>query len=480
VHIRKKLIAIFNFIVKITDDTWKLHKLLVFNNLVIVSSNKENKTVKTNFSLVIFLSLLVSSLFGCSASADRNTKNNTQEVEFWTMQLQPKFTEYFASLNSNFEQGQEMTIRWVDIPWSAMESKILTAISANTAPDVVNLNPNFASQLATRNAWLDLDEMVSPQQKETYLPQIWQANSVEVCQENACKSNTFGIPWYLTTRVTIYNQELLKQAGISQPPQTYEDLAIAAKEIKAKTGKYAFFVTFVPGDSGEVLESLVQMGVTLLDERGKSAFNTPEGIAAFRYWVDLYQQQLLPPEVLTQGHRYAVELYQGGETVFLSSGAEFLEAIATNAPTIAQVSATAPQITGKTGKKNVAVMNLAIPRSSDRPKQALNYALYVTNTENQLAFAKTGNVLPSTKEGVAKYIQELANQKTITPVEEAKKVSAMQLKDAEVLIPAMDNLQVLQQVIYENLQAAMLKEKTVEQAVRDAAEQWDSEVASSK
>lgn len=427
--------------------------------------------MKKKFSLVIFFSLLVSSLFGCSNSS--NSKIN--EVEFWTMQLQPKFTEYFTNLNSNFEQGQEFTIRWVDIPWSAMESKILTAISANTAPDVVNLNPNFASQLATRNAWLDLDEMISPEQKATYLPQIWQANSIEVCQNNSCESNTFGIPWYLTTRVTIYNKKLLQEAGINKPPQTYQELAIAAKEIKAKTGKYAFFVTFVPEDSGEVLESLVQMGVTLLDEQGKAAFNTPEGIAAFRYWVDLYQQELLPPEVLTQGHRYAVELYQGGQTVFLSSGAEFLDAIATNAPTIAEVSATAPQITGKTGKKNVAVMNLAIPRNTDQAQKALDYALFVTNTENQLAFAKAANVLPSTKEAVTKYIQDLDTQNTNTPVEEARKVSAMQLKDAEVLIPATDNLQILQKVIYENLQAAMLKEKTVEQAVQDAAEQWNNE-----
>ena len=43
-----------------------------------------------------------------------------------------------------------------------MESKILTAVSAKTAPDVVNLNPDFAAQLASRNAWLNLDEQEFP------------------------------------------------------------------------------------------------------------------------------------------------------------------------------------------------------------------------------------------------------------------------------------------------------------------------------
>lgn len=432
---------------------------------------------KRRITTWLSVTLLISGLFSCTATPN----NNSEEIEFWTMQLQPKFNSYFKQINHAFAQDQAMPIRWIDIPWSAMESKILTAISAKTAPDVVNLNPNFASQLASRNAWLDLDEVITPEEQQSYLPQIWQASSIEVCQDNTnntnntCEPVTFGLPWYLTTRVTIYNQKILTEAEIKQPPQNYQELAIAAKQMKAKTGKYAFFVTFAPGDSGEVLESLVQMGVTLVDEEGKAAFDTPEGRAAFRYWVDLYQDKLLPPEVLTQGHRYAVELYQAGETALLSSGAEFLDVIATNAPSIAEVSAAAPQITGKTGKKNVAVMNLAIPRDTNQPEKAVDYALFVTNSSNQLAFAKEANVLPSSTEAVNQYIKELEQQESITPIEQARKVSALQLKDAEVLIPAMDNLQILQKVIYENLQAAMLEEKTVEQAVSDAAAQWNNQ-----
>ena len=390
------------------------------------------------------------------------------------MQLKPNFTEYFTNINNTFEQQhQEIELRWIDVSWSAMENKILTSISAKTAPDVVNLNPKFASQLATRNAWLDLEPIVEPSVKATYLPKIWQANSVEVCQENECNQQTFGLPWYLTTTIAIYNQEMLSAAGISQAPQTYAELAQAAKQIKDSTGKYAFFISFVANDSGDVLESLVKMGVNLIDDSGKAAFNTSEGKAAFQYWVDLYQQDLLPPDVLTQGHRRGIELYQMGETALLTSGAEFIDSIANNAPTVAEVSAVAPQITGKTGKKSVAVMNLVIPRDSDKSQEALKYALFVTNTENQLAFARESNVLPSTSEAVEQYIADLEQQPDSLK-ERAKKVSASQLETAEILIPPTKDIQILQKAIYENLQAAMLEEKTVERAVEDAAEEWNS------
>lgn len=390
-----------------------------------------------------------------------------QELEFWTMQLQPKFTPYFTDIISTFEtENPEVTVRWIDVPWEAMESKILTAVSAKTAPDVVNLNPNFASQLASRNAWLDLNAQIPSNIQQQYLPKIWQASTLN--------NVSFGIPWYLTTRITLYNQELLAQTDLQSPPQTFAELADFAAKFRDKTGKYAMFVTFVPGDSGEVLESLVQMGVQLVNDQGQAAFNTPEGVAAFRYWVDFYQKGLLPPEVLTQGHRHAIDLYQSGQTALLSSGAESLGSIENNAPTIAAVSAAAPQITGKTGKKNVAVMNLIIPRDTDKPEEAVKFALFVTNTENQLRFAKEANVLPSTVEAVKLYVEDLKQQSESTPINQARQVSAMQLNDAEVLVPSMKNLNKLQQIIYENLQAAMVQEKTVEQAVQDAADDWNN------
>lgn len=415
-----------------------------------------------------FSRLTVLGLVGLLASwvVSCTTANVGTTIEFWTMQLQPEFTSYFQGLISTFEsQNPGIKVKWVDVPWAAMESKILTAVSAKTPPDVVNLNPDFAAQLAGRNAWLDLDAKVSPEVRSSYLPNIWQASTLN--------GKSFGIPWYLTTRITIYNTDLLKQASISKPPATYQELAQAARQIHDKTGKYAFFTTFVPQDSGEVLESLVQMGVNLVDKQEKAAFNTPEGRAGFQYWVDLYQQGLLPKESLTQGHRHAIDLYQSGETAFLASGAEFLKTIANNAPQIAKSSTIAPQITGNTGKKNVAVMNVVIPRSSKNPDAALKFALFVTNDDNQLAFAKAANVLPSTVRALSNsYFREVpANASS---VEKARIISAQEMQKAQVLTPKMKDFKLLQRAIYENLQAAMLGQKTVDQAVTDAAKQWDS------
>lgn len=420
------------------------------------------------FLALALVGLLSSWLISCGNTNDASTSDSAgkTEVEFWTMQLSPDFDEYFNALIANFEaENPDITVDWLDVPWSEMEKKIVAAVAANNAPDVVNLNPNFASQLATKGAWLSLDDKLSEAEQATYIPGIWQATQLD--------GNSFGFPWYLTTRVTLYNTDILNEAGISEPPATFEELATVAKEVKEKTGKYAFFISFVPDDAADVLQSFVQMGVPLVDDSGQAAFNTPEGKAVFQYWTDLYQQQLLPQEVLTQGHAQAIQLYESGEVALLASGAEKLDGIAQNAPSIAEVTKSAPQITGSTGKINVAAMDLVIPESTDVPEAALAFATYVTNDANQLEFAKEANVLPSTvKAADDSYFSEVSDE--ASPVEVARSVSAGQLGEAEVLIPAMEDVKELQKIVYENLQASMLGEKTVDEAVTDAADEWNN------
>lgn len=411
--------------------------------------------------------LLSSWLISCGSGATSSQSSaGKTEVEFWTMQLSPDFDDYFQGLIADFEsENPTIAVKWLDVPWGDMEKKILAAVSAGNAPDVVNLNPNFASQLAAKGAWLALDDKLTAEEKAVYLSKIWEATELN--------GESFGFPWYLTTRVTLYNSELLKAAGVAEPPKTFEELAKVAKQVKDKTGKYAFFVSFVPDDAADVLQSFVQMGVPLVDNQGKAAFNTPEGKAVFQYWSDLYQQGLLPQEVLTQGHAQAIQLYQSGQVALLASGAEKLDTIAENAPTIAAATKVAPQISGSTGKINVAAMDLVIPKSTDAEAAALKFATYVTNDQNQLAFAKAANVLPSTVAAAKdSYFAEVPEG--ASAVEVARSVSASQLEDAAVLIPAMEDVQELQKIVYDNLQAAMLGDKSVDQAVADAATQWDN------
>ncbi len=403
-----------------------------------------------------------------------------RQLEVWTLQLSPKFDAYMKGLVDQWEaRNPDVDVRWTDIPWGAVEQKLLAAVFARTAPDVVNLNPKFAAKLASRGGLLDLDQHVSPEERERYLEGAWQASTGPM--------GTFGIPWYITSRVTLVNGELLDAAGYRQPPARWQDLPAFAKAVKNATGHHALFVSVVPEDSAEILESFVQMGVQLLDGQKQAAFNTPAGRRAFSFWTDLYRRGLLPREVVSQGHRRAIELYQSGDVALLSTSAAALNSIRINAPAVAARTRVAPPLTGPDGSANVAVMNLVVPEQSDQPEEAVDFALFLTNPANQYNFAKASGTLPSVDEAMVALKQDVRQDrkglkpgdKTAAQALSAQEVSLRALERGRVLVPADPEIKQLQAVIYNHLQRAMLGQLSPEEAVEAAAAAWNRHVKQS-
>lgn len=397
-----------------------------------------------------------------------------RQLEVWTLQLSPKFDSYLNGLVEQWEaRNPDIDVRWTDIPWGAVEQKLLAAVFARTAPDVVNLNPKFAAKLASRGGLLNLDEHVRPDERERYMEGAWQASTGAM--------GAFGIPWYLTSRITLVNEELLEAAGYRQPPAQWQDLPAFAEAVKRATGRHALFVSVVPDDSAEILESFVQMGVQLLDEQKRAAFNTPAGRRAFTFWTDLYRRDLLPREVVSQGHRRAIELYQSRDLALLSTSAAALNSIRTNAPAVAARTQVAPPLTGPDGSANVAVMNLVVPEQSDQPEAAVDFALFLTNAANQYDFAKASGTFPSAAEAMVALKRDAQQaRKDLNPEDKAaaqalsaQEVSLGALERARVLVPADPEIKQLQAVIYNHLQQAMLGQLSPEEAVAAAAAEWN-------
>ena len=387
-------------------------------------------------------------------------------VQFWTLDLAPKFNGFMAAVIAAWERDHPgVRVQWTDVPWASVERKLLAAVFARTAPDLVNLNPPFAANLASKGGLLDLDPWLPPRAEETYLPPIWQAGRQGAEQ--------FAIPWYLTTRITLANRQLLQQAGYGAPPRHWADLPDYAAALRRRTGRYALFVSVVPDDSAELLETLVQMGVELLDAQRRAAFNSASGRQAFAFWSDLYRHGLLPREVVSQGYRRAIELYQAGELAQVATGPDFLRSLQTNAPGVARRTAPFPPLTGPNGEANVAVMNLVVPRQSAMPAEAVSFALALTDAAHQLRFAEQARVLPSAVDALDQLAQGIRSSADAPLVQKARLLSVDTLERARVLVPAIPGVKRLQAILYTQLQRAMLGELSSDGALAAAEREWN-------
>ena len=393
-----------------------------------------------------------------------------RELNVWTLDLAPRFNGYLQAVIAAWEaENPGVRVRWTDVPWSAVERKLLAAVFARTAPDLVNLNPPFAANLASKGGLLDLGSLLPANAEAQYLPSIWQAGRQDGAQ--------FALPWYLTARITMVNRQLMQRAGYSTPPQRWQQVPAYAEAVRRSTGRYALFMTVVPDDSAELLETFVQMGVRLLDDRRRAAFNTAAGRQAFAFWTDLYRRGLLPREVVSQGFRRAIELYQSGDLAQVATGPDFLRNLQTNAPGIASRTQPYPPITGTDGVANVAMMNLVVPRQSTMAAEAVRFGLYLTNASNQLAFAQEARVLPSAQAALAQLEQELAGEQAGDPaallVEQARLLSARTLAQARVLVPAIPGVKRLQAILYTQLQRSMLGQAESDRALQQAEQEWN-------
>ena len=60
---------------------------------------------------------------------------------------------------ANYEkENPDVEVNWTDIPYADMQSKLVAAVAGGTAPDVVNLNTQFALTLAGKGALVDLKQ----------------------------------------------------------------------------------------------------------------------------------------------------------------------------------------------------------------------------------------------------------------------------------------------------------------------------------
>ncbi len=409
--------------------------------------------------VLIFVLFLFLAIGSCTKT---HSVKPVQEIEFWTLQLSG-FSGYINNLIDRYERlYPDVKIKWTDVPFSQGEKRALAALLSKNVPDLINMNPDFGATLASKGALTDIKPMITREEYDNYLEISWQASSIN--------GFIYGIPWYITSAVTFYNTEILNNSGIRNIPEKYSDLNEIADKIKKKTGKYVLMPTLT--ENGKMLKIFNKYNIAILSKtKDRAVFNTPQAQEVMRFWKNLYVKEFIPAESITQGHRESLEKFQSGETAFIVAGANFLNIIMQNSPQVYEKLGVAGQLRGSAGKADFSLMNLVIPKKSRHPQQALKFALFLTNAENQLEFSKLAPVLPSEKQSLASDYFTSGNTDDL--IVKSRIISANQLKAPLKPIPAIENRKDLYEIIDYMTQQVMLGQKSPDEALDNAIREWD-------
>ncbi len=399
--------------------------------------------------LISALIILIISL--CAIYCAPKKETNKNEVIVWTLQMSD-FSDYMNGVIKDFEkENPEIKIKWIDVPFSEGEKRTLASVLSDNPPDLINLNPDFTATLAQKGALSEIDKNKTIQFNQGIL------KSLEY------NGKLYSIPWYATSAVTIYNKDLIAKAGV-KVPKTYEEIGEIAPLIKQKTGTYVFLPNITENDT--MLKILNKYGVNSAD-----TITSNTSVQVFEFFKTLYAKDLIPKESVTQTHREALEKYMSGNIVLFQAGANFLTMIKENAPSIYKVTDVAPQITGKLGQNDFSLMNFIIPLKAKHKDEALKFALFLTNEQNQLKIAKLTNVIATNNKALQDDFYTKYDESDL--MAKARIISARQLDRVEPVFQSSRNQKDINNLINTAVQQVLLNKADTKTILEKTAKDWE-------
>lgn len=332
--------------------------------------------------ITIWVLVLIVLLYGLfSVGYFKNDKD--KKLVFWSIQLKPVYEKQILNTINKFEkENPEYKVVWVDIPIQEAQKRTLASILSSNPPDLVNLNPDFSVILAQKNALYTFDKNDTSQ----YLPAL--------VDKLKYRGKIYGLPYYATSPVTVYNKELYKKCVSSDFIKHYSDLAQISSKVKNCTSIPVFSGSINENDTlAKILNKYNIYDLSTDYQKQKAA-------QIYSLFNNLYKNNDLPKDILSINHRENIEKYMSNQAMIIVAGSNFINMIKQNAPEIYSKSELAPQLTGDNERYDVSLMNLIIPLKSKNKEAALKFAKLLTNKENQLELAKITNVLPANKDAL--------------------------------------------------------------------------------
>lgn len=431
---------------------------------------------------VASISLCLASLLaasGCGGSGD----SDAVRLELWTLALRPTFVDYMERVCDEFEAAHPgVEVVWVDVPFDAINRKLVAAAASGRAPDVVNLSDRDFARFASLGALEPLDSYLPEEEvEEVYLPGASRALRLGGGQ--------LGLPWYLTTSVRLVNEAKLAAGGLSteQLADDWAGLRTQARAYHEATGG-GFLFTLPLGESSQLPLMMLGEGVVPFRMEGDRlvADLSQEEVRRFvSAWVELYRDGVLPRAAATRGHEHLVEMYQHASVAMVQTGPNMLRRVQDANPEVFSKTAVLEPVVGAIGRSHIALMCVSVTTQSDHPKLAAELARHVTSAENQAELASRATIMPSARAalGDERLARPLRAQGSAeggaaeAKLALARAISARSLRRAVAFTPALEAWPDLRRSFDAGIKSVLLEGADVGEALSRIEASWNRHLA---
>jgi ABC-type glycerol-3-phosphate transport system substrate-binding protein len=338
------------------------------------------------------LALLAVFATGLVAAGPSRAADNELVVAVWTSP-EAENLKRFAPV---FTRKTGIRVEIDEVARDAYRSKVSTTLlSRAPAWDVVWMIGDWVPEFAKAGALTPADTLLAKEQLA----------ELKGLETSTFEGRLWGLPTEYHPVYLWYRPSLLKAAGV-EVPQTWDEYLAALRKLQkvdpsGKVERYGTVLrTGVPGVSVsyEFSTFFLGFGATWLDADNRPVMNSPQGVAALKYFVDVLRaEKLAPPDSDAIGYLEKNQYFQSERAAMMLqwSAAYDLLTSCEKSPKICQdvaIGLVPGRREGGAVKRGVIMSaeSWVVPASSTRKEAARAFLGYLASKEGATAWALNG------------------------------------------------------------------------------------------
>ncbi|MFD5639300.1 ABC transporter substrate-binding protein [Streptomyces sp. NPDC127077] len=286
---------------------------------------------------------------------------------------------------AKFEKQTGIKVKLEVVPWSDLLNRILTATTSGQGPDVLNIGNTWSASLQATGALLpwDAKNFGKIGGKDRFVDSALGSTGAE-------GKDPAAVPLYSMAYALYYNKKMFADAGIANPPATWDELIADGKKI-SKNGKWGLGAEG-SNASENIHHAFVfakQHGADFFTADGKADFTNDGVVAAVKQYVDLMaKDKIIAPGNAEYAQNQSVSDFAKGKNAMLlwQSAAANLKSqgMADDAYGIAPVPVqSGTPGTGTNVNSMVAGINLAVFKNTKNLDGATKFVKFLTSDAEQ-------------------------------------------------------------------------------------------------
>jgi multiple sugar transport system substrate-binding protein len=177
----------------------------------------------------------------------------------------------------------------IGFPFGQMEQNLILRRRNDQRMDVAQLQERWLPEFVQMNALYDLNRVVGAETlAASFDPDLLKLGQIDGKQ--------YAIPFTAGAITLVANRNVLRAAGITEPPRTIAEFTAALRKVKAWNKDvipFGFSTKTTPIIEIEAMIMFWAHGARFIDEQGRVVVDSPQSRAALKYLADLVSEGLI-------------------------------------------------------------------------------------------------------------------------------------------------------------------------------------------